>query len=156
MIWFEECLVIFQEARKGLALALFNMMSHTARLQDMLLISACLWVLIVMSLSGCSRDQHDHPDLTTGEQLFAFHCAECHGVQGSGKLFDGIPANILTKKTPDEIMTYLTTETSPDRKMPVFRTMPAEEAKVITDHLLTLQKAYDQHGSQIKQLLIEP
>jgi len=40
--------------------------------------------------------------------------------------------------------------------MPVFSAMPAAEAKAITDHLFTMQKAYDKNGSQIKQLLIEP
>lgn len=112
--------------------------------------------MMVMSVSGCSQDQHDHPNLTTGEQLFNYHCADCHGVQGTGNLFDGIPANILTQKSPEEISTYITTETGHEREMPVFTTMQAEEAKAITDHLFTLKKTYDKNGSQIKQLLIEP
>jgi cytochrome c553 len=112
--------------------------------------------LLAMSMLGCSRDQHDHPHLTTGEQLFTYHCAECHGMQGTGSLFDGIPANILTQKSPEQIVTYITTATGQKREMPVFSAMPADEAKVITDHLIALQKTYGQHGSQIKQLLIEP
>jgi len=131
-------------------------MSHPAHIQGDLIRSLLLWATIVVSVSGCSRDQHDHPDLTTGEQLFNYHCAECHGVQGTGNLFDGIPANILTQKNHQGIITYITTDTGHERKMPVFSTMPAEEAKIITDHLLTLQKTYDKNGSQIKQLLIEP
>jgi mono/diheme cytochrome c family protein len=112
--------------------------------------------MMVMSVSGCSQDQHDHPNLTTGEQMFNYHCADCHGVQGTGNLFDGIPANILTQKNHQEIVTYITTETGQGREMPVFSAMTMAEAKVITDHLFTLQKAYDKNGSQIKQLLIEP
>jgi mono/diheme cytochrome c family protein len=112
--------------------------------------------MVVVSLSGCSRDQHDHPNLTTGEQLFNYHCAECHGVQGTGKLFDGIPANILTQKSPQEITQYITTETGHERDMPVFSTMQTDEAKAITDHLLELKKIYDKNGLQIKQFLIEP
>jgi len=115
-----------------------------------------LWAMVLMSLSGCSQDQHDHPNLTTGEQLFNFHCAECHGVQGTGKLINGTPAIILTNKGPGEITTYITTETGHERDMPVFNTMPAYEAKSITDHLLKLQQTYDKNGPQIKQLLIEP
>ena len=118
--------------------------------------SLLLWTMICVSLSGCSRDQHDHPNLTTGEQLFTYHCAECHGVQGTGNLFDEIPANILTQKNPREIITYITTNTGHERKMPVFSAMPAEEAKIITDYLFMLQKTYDKNGSQIKQFLIEP
>ena len=115
-----------------------------------------LGAMMAVCLTGCSRDQHDHPKLTTGEQLFNYHCAECHGMQGTGKLFDGIPANILSKKSPEEISRYITTETGYIREMPVFSTMPADEAKAITDHLFTLQKTYDKNGPQIKQLLIEP
>ena len=41
--------------------------------------------------------------------------------------------------------------------MPVFNTMPADEAKVITDYLLKLKKLYEyKNGPQIRQLLIEP
>ena len=115
-----------------------------------------LLAMVVVSVSGCSGDQHDHPNLTTGEQLFNYHCAECHGMQGTGKLFDRIPAIILTKKSPGEITKYITTEMGHERDMPVFSTMSTDEAKVITDHLLTLKKTYDKNGSQIKQLLIEP
>ena len=118
--------------------------------------SLLLWGMMVVSLFGCSRDQHDHPNLTTGEQLFNYHCAECHGVQGTGKLFDGMPANILTKKSPEEITNYVTTETGHEREMPVFSTMPADEAKAITNHLLKLKESYSKNGPQIKQLLIEP
>ena len=118
--------------------------------------SLLLWAIIVVSVFGCSPDHHDHPNLTTGEQLFNYHCVECHGVQGTGSLFDGTPANILTIKSSEEIITYITTETGERREMPVFGTMPADEAKAITNHLLTLQKTYDKKSSQIKQLLIEP
>lgn len=91
--------------------------------------------MVVVSISGCSRDHHDHPNLTTGEQLFNFHCAECHGVQGTGNLFEGIPANILTQKSDQEIINYITTETGYERVMPLFSTMPPDEAKAITAHL---------------------
>jgi mono/diheme cytochrome c family protein len=115
-----------------------------------------LGAMMAVCLTGCSRDQHDHPNLTTGEQLFNFHCAECHGVRGTGKLFDGIPANILSKKSPEEIARYITTETEHIREMPAFSTMPADEAKAITDHLIALQTTYDKNGPQIEQFLIEP
>jgi len=118
--------------------------------------SLLLGAMIVGCLTGCSQDQHDHPNLTTGEQLFNYHCTECHGVQGTGKLFDGIPANILTNKSPRQIALYITTDTGQEREMPVFTNMPIDEAKAITDHLLTLKESFDKDDSQIKQLLIEP
>lgn len=118
--------------------------------------SLLLWAGIVVSLSGCSQDQHDHPSFTTGEQLFDYHCAECPGVQGTGNFFEGIPANILTQKSPGKITAFITSETGHEREMPVFRIMPPDEAQAITDHLLTLKNAFDKNGSHIKQLLIQP
>lgn len=131
-------------------------MVQTTQLRGKGIKSYLLVSLMVVSVAGCSQDQHDHPDLTTGEQMFNYHCADCHGIQGTGNLFDGMPANILTIKSPQEIINYITTETGHEREMPVFWTMPADEAKAITDHLLTLKNSFDKNGSQIKQLLIQP
>ncbi len=63
------------------------------------------------------------------------------GEKGTGKLFDGIPATILTQKSPQGIVNYITTGTEHERDMPVFKTMPADEAKVITDYLLKLKNS---------------
>jgi len=134
----------------------WGVMSETAYIQGKRMKSLLLWVIVVISVFGCSRDQHDHPNLTTGEELFNFHCVECHGVQGAGNLLDGIPANILTSKSPQEIAEYITIGKQRNREMPVFSTMSADEAKVITEHLFRLKESYDKNGSQIRQLLIEP
>ena len=126
-------------------------------LHETLRVSVLMCACLVVSLFGCSRDHHDHPDLTTGAELFNYHCAECHGEKGTGKLFDQLPANILTKKTPQEIIVYITTDTNHDREMPVFKTMPAEEARLIVEHLLYLQFHYDpKSDGNPRQLLIEP
>ena len=65
--------------------------------------------IVGAALTACSkdRDHHDHPDLTTGEQLFNYHCAECHGEDGTGKLVDRTPANILTTKNLQGIVDYM-------------------------------------------------
>jgi mono/diheme cytochrome c family protein len=150
-------LIILPPERRKLQFYSFGIgISPTVQIHGKLMKSLLLWAMVLMSLSGCSQDQHDHPNLTTGEQQFNYHCAECHGVQGTGKLFDGIPANILTQKSHQEIINYITTETGHERDMPVFTAMPLDEAKAITDHLLTLKESFDKNGSQIKQLLIEP
>ena len=114
-------------------------------------------LLLIVIIAACSRDDHDHPNLTTGEQLYNHHCAECHGEDGTGKLFDVIPANILTKRSPIEIMNYITTPVGNERQMPVFKTMPKAEARLITDYLLALRERY-RTGERRKppQLMIEP
>jgi len=114
-------------------------------------------LILIVAVAACSRDEHDHPNLTTGEQLYNHHCAECHGEDGTGKLFDVIPANILTKRSPIEIMNYITTPVGHERQMPVFKTMPKAEARLITDYLLTLREKYKtaEHRKP-QQLMIEP
>ena len=97
-----------------------------------------------MSAVGCSEDRHDHPNLTTGEQLYNHHCAECHRKDGTGILFDSLPANIFTQKSPQEIITYITTDTNHNRLMPAFTSMPSNEAEVITEYLGNLKTDYDQ------------
>jgi uncharacterized membrane protein len=114
-------------------------------------------VCFIMSGYGCSDEQHNHPDLTTGQQLYNHHCAECHSEDGTGILFESLPANILTQKSPQEIITYITTDSNHQRLMPVFNAMPSEEAELITNHLMKLKTDYVEGAkSQPKQLLIEP
>ena len=108
-------------------------------------IGACL----VMSAAGCSEDQHDHPKLITGEQLYNFHCAKCHRKDGTGILFDSRPANILSQKSPEEMITYITTDTNHNRLMPAFKSMPLDEAEFIAEHLGTLKTAYEQRLEHI-------
>ena len=111
-------------------------------------------------MTACSnRDDHNHPELKTGEALFNHHCAECHGEDGTGKLADRTPANILTQKNHQGIIDYIVSDINPERKMPVFRNMPASEASLIASHLLTLRRVYEATADEKKKnksLLIEP
>jgi mono/diheme cytochrome c family protein len=121
--------------------------------------SAC--VLAAAIVAGCSkdRDNHDHPDLTTGEELFNYHCAECHGDDGTGKLVKGTPANILTRKDMRGIVDYITGDTGQGRKMPVFATMSGTEAAKIAAYLIELRDRYDdlpENKRKNRHLLIDP
>ncbi len=116
-------------------------------------------VIALITLFGCSRDHHDHPELTTGQELFDYHCAECHGKDGTGRIVDLIPANILTKKSQREIIAFITSGTKHDRSMPIFKTMPEREAGRIAYHLFDLRNRYDSAGrkeKKFKELLLEP
>ncbi len=103
-----------------------------------------LFLLIVIILvTACSKDQHDHPELRTGEDFFNAHCAGCHKPDGTGLFLKGIPANISTNKNISEIILYIKQgEQSSHSKMPVFKTMPDAEASKIARHLLTLKNSY--------------
>jgi len=116
-------------------------------------------VIFLISLSGCSRDRHDHPGLTTGAALFNHHCEECHGEDGTGKLVKATPANILTKLGRQGIISYITAGDKPGRNMPVFHTMPASEAAAIADHLLGLKRTYEEtppEKKKLRMLMVEP
>lgn len=120
---------------------------------------ACL--MVALTLAGCSedRDRHDHPNATTGEALFELHCAECHGDDGTGRLVDRTPANILTTKNLQGIVDYMVNDTGQGRKMPVFATMPGLEARKIAAYLMELQTRYDnlaENKKKSRELMIDP
>ena len=134
------------------------LMTHIPRT---LLLYATVCAIAGMGLAGCSknRDHHDHPSLTTGKELFDYHCAECHGEDGTGRLVDRTPANILTRKSAQEIVNYIVSDTGQGRKMPVFATMPREEAAKIAAYLIELKNKYDSQGEnerKNRELLIDP
>lgn len=118
-------------------------------------------VFLIVILTACSgaRDEHDHPELQSGDDFFNRHCVECHGKDGTGKLVSQTPANILTQRGRNGIVEYITTDINPQRKMPIFAAMPYQEAEAIANHLLELQQLYDALPNNMKkppQLLIEP
>jgi hypothetical protein len=135
---------------KALPKATFNILWSTR---------LCAGLLVSMLTACTSFDDHDHPDLKSGEDLFNHHCETCHGVDGSGKLVSGTPANILTQRGRDGIVNYITSNVNPQREMPVFNAMPYAEAIAITNHLLVLQRDYDALPFNKKkplELMIEP
>jgi mono/diheme cytochrome c family protein len=120
-----------------------------------------LSALIAALLTACTRqtDNHDHPHLVTGKELFDYHCSGCHGKDGTGMLADQTPANILTYRGRDGIIEYMTRPVNPQRKMPVFATMPPAEAARIASYLLQLKKAYDKkpfNEKKPEELMIQP
>lgn len=134
------------------------MIKNKLRLSPAIQPFMCL--MLIGALTACSnRDDHNHPDLKTGEDLFNHHCAECHGKDGTGLLADQTPANILTLRGRDGIVDYITKPINPKRKMPVFGTMPIAEAAVIAEHLLELQQVYEDTPTSKKKpggLMIKP
>lgn len=123
-------------------------------------IKLCVVLTILNGLSACTNhDDHDHPNLKSGEALFNYHCEDCHGANGTGKLVSQTPANILTERGRDGIINYVTTHASPQRKMPVFSTMPYSEATAIANHLRVLQQRYEAlplNQKKPQELMIKP
>ncbi len=126
----------------------------------------CIWpmvgLMLCTALTACSKplpDDHDHPSLKTGQALFNYHCAGCHGEDGTGMLESRTPANILSLRGLNGIVNYVTTPINPKRVMPVFRHMPNAEAIAIAKHLMKLRQDYWVTPNNLKkpeELMIQP
>jgi cytochrome c553 len=98
----------------------------------------------LMILSSCSEsDNHHHPGLISGKDFFEHHCADCHSDSGKGLFLKGVPANIMTQMSENELIFYLKDQhRKNDSEMPVFANMPEQEARKIAAYLLQLKKDY--------------
>jgi len=100
--------------------------------------------LIIISLFfivGCHKDEHDHPELTTGKQLFEFHCSPCHRQDGKGMFLKGYPPIRNTELFSWQLSHKIRREESEARKMPSFKKMPISEANLIAKYLKTLKRS---------------
>ncbi len=102
-----------------------------------------LIALISFCLNACTKDKHNHQNLSTGEEYYNEHCTACHNKEGSGTFLKGIPANIATNKNKTEIILHIK-RGSQDKhsQMPIFPNMPDDEAKKIANYLLHLKNKY--------------
>jgi len=96
--------------------------------------------LLFLLAGGCEKDVHDHPKLTTGKQLFEYHCAPCHGREGKGDFLKGIPANRETQLDFRQIAHKIRAGGAKKSKMPVFKTMSDGEAEKIAQYLESLKR----------------
>jgi len=95
-------------------------------------------LLLTLILAGCSADEHDHPQLVSGKQLYDYHCAGCHREDGSGLFLKGVPANRDTDLSAWQIIHKVKEGEQGDSRMPVFARMPQEEATRIAVYLKQL------------------
>lgn len=95
-------------------------------------------LFLTLILAGCSADEHDHPQLKTGKQLYDYHCAGCHREDGSGLFLKGVPANRDTDLSAWQIMHKVKEGEEGDTRMPVFARMPEQEATRIALYLKEL------------------
>lgn len=92
-------------------------------------------LLLISLLAGCGTDDHDHPDLHSGKQLYEYHCVGCHKEDGSGLFLKGVPANRDTDLSVWQIVHKVKKGTEDEGKMPVFVRMPRQEASQIALYL---------------------
>ncbi len=102
------------------------------RSQIYYLLTSCL---LLLTVSGCSDDVHDHPDLVTGKQLFNYHCSGCHNETGHGNFLKGVPSNRDTPLSPQQVSHKITTVGNEGSGMPSFPKMGQAEAAKIASYL---------------------
>lgn len=95
-------------------------------------------LLMAIAIAGCSGDQHDHPDLKTGQQLYEYHCASCHKEDGTGIFLKGVPANRDTDLSVWQIIHKVQMGSEEKSAMPSFEKMPQQEASKIAIYLKQL------------------
>ncbi len=99
-------------------------------------------VLSLCCLFSCSqedRDNHDHPQLTTGKDFYNYHCAGCHRESGMGKVMQGMPPVLYSKLTHSKMRKKIT-QGHKDSKMASFKNMPKDEARKITRYVNSLAR----------------
>lgn len=95
-------------------------------------------VAVMLLLTGCSVDEHDHPDLVSGKQLYEYHCAGCHKADGSGLFLKGVPANRDTDLSAWQIVHKVKEGMEGESRMPIFARMPPQEASKIAVYVKQL------------------
>ena len=88
---------------------------------------------VLLLAGGCAGpDDHDHPQLRTGQQLYEHHCGACHQGGGDGAFLRGVPPVRFTTLTYAELVDHIRGYSRPTgTRMPLFSTMPREEAEKI-------------------------
>ncbi len=91
----------------------------------------------VFVLVACSRDDdHRHPQLKTGKQLYVHHCASCHQDAGDGAFVQGVPPLKDTSMTYRQMTDHIRGHgRADDSRMPEFSTMSQKEAEAIAVYI---------------------
>lgn len=93
----------------------------------------CGCLLSALLVAGCGGPgDHDHPQLTKGEDLYTHHCAECHQGDGDGDFLLGVPPVRYNAMSYSEMVAYIQGHTRPgDSRMPLFPNLSQPEAEKI-------------------------
>lgn len=94
-------------------------------------------ILSASLLAACGQpDDHEHPQLTTGRQLYLHHCAPCHRDEGTGSFPRGVPGLKDMSMTYRQMTDHIRGKgRAPASRMPEFSTMPKAEAEAIAVYI---------------------
>ncbi len=94
-----------------------------------------LFGLLSIALAGCQEPTSDSAAQPDGAQLYAQHCAACHGDNGGGGV--GVPLNLAAFQygVSDEFLKVTIQHGRPGRVMPAFSELSEAEADALVEHL---------------------
>jgi mono/diheme cytochrome c family protein len=84
-------------------------------------------------------EELNQPRLTTGKQLYEYHCSVCHQPNGHGNAEKGYPSLIHTTLRSWQIRHKINGDEALSRKMPSFKDISKSKAKLISDYIRTLK-----------------
>ncbi len=88
---------------------------------------------------ACDADELKSPHLTTGQQLYEYHCSSCHQADGHGDSRNGYPPVIYTTLRSWQIRHKINGDEAKGGKMPSFKDISKSKAKLISDYIKTLK-----------------
>ncbi len=108
--------------------------------------------ILLLVVSGCSENKTDY---SRSEKLFVEHCGSCHGPDGKGKFFRGIPATILTEKPVEQIVTQIRVGSEPHKKIKMrpLTELSNQDAKLIAEFVLMKKEEFERTSDGSERLL---
>lgn len=118
-------------------------------------LTLAVMLLTLQALTGCSEAEKQF-DYTQAQQLFHTHCGACHGPDGKGKYYRGIPAAVLTDKTIEGVVTQIRvgSESHKKIKMRPLEHISEEDAILIARFLLHEKTRLDPGIIETEHLLL--
>ncbi len=93
----------------------------------------------LLTSQACDADEFNSPQLTTGKQLYEYHCSVCHQLDGHGNSESGYPPIIHTTLRSWQIRHKINGDETLDGKMPTFKDISKSKAKLISNYIKTLK-----------------
>lgn len=105
--------------------------------------SLVLTLPFTLLLVACpSKDGDEHAPGATGEAMFHTYCDGCHGEEGEGRLFRGVPSNRDTILRGKDVAKLLMEGLPGHPKMKPFPKLDRHEATQIARYLEVLRKRH--------------
>lgn len=95
----------------------------------------------MLSMTACEpqdkeQQQQKFEAVAAGENLFTQFCSTCHVRKGRGNYLKNIPADLLTRRSEAELMTWIR-GSDKHREMPNFAQLSDEERQQLSLYLLS-------------------